>query len=260
LTSRKHRSRTRLFLVEGTRLVREALEAGGQVVTLIVAPGLLNRRAAQLAERVRSLRSVTALEVTLEVLTSVFPEHGGEGIAAVLRQRWSTLDGLPVTPDSCFVAAKQIRQPWSVGNIVRACDAVAAQGVILVGDSTDPYHPAAVRASLGAVFSQPLVSTTLRDLAGWKARRACRVVGASPAGTENYWEMDYRGPLMVFVGGEREGLSAGEEAICDAMVRIPMAGRCESHHVAVATGLILYEVFRQRQAGTTEAMEGDRDA
>ncbi len=258
LTTRRHRARTRLFLVEGVRLVREALDAGAEVTTLVVAPALLSGDGARLARRVRSRSDAATLEVTPQVLSSIFPDHGEQGIAAVVRQRWHGLDSFVVTGSSCFVAVKQIRQPWSIGNIVRTCDAVAGDGVILVGHSTDPYHPAAVRASLGAVFSQPLARATLGKLADWKERTGCTVIGASPGGAEDYWEIDYRGPVALFVGSERMGLSSEEAALCDTMVRIPMAGRCESHHVAVAAGLILYEVFRQRRAGTTLPASPDR--
>ena len=253
---RKHRARTRLFPVEGLRLIERAAAAQAEFVSLVVAPQVRTEAAARVADRVLSRGGAEVLEVTPEVLSSVSLHPDGHGIAAVLRQRWHRLEDIEVGAGSCFVAARQIQQPWSIGTILRIADAVAADGVMLLGDSTDPYHPQAVRASLGTVFSQRLVAASPHELADWKARQGCRVVGASPAGDVEYWELDWRGPLVVCVGGEREGLAPQDEAICDTLVRIPMLGRCESHHVTVATGVILYEVLRQRAAGLKRPIEG----
>lgn len=253
---RKYRARTRLFPVEGLRLIERAVAAQAEFVSLIVAPELRTDTTARLVDSVLSRGGVPVLEVTPEVLSSVSPHHDGHGIAAVLRQRWHRLEDIAARAESCFVAAKHIQQPWSIGTIVRIADAVAADGVMLLGDSTDPHHPQAVRASLGTVFSQRLIAATPRELAEWKEREGCHVVGASPAGAVEYWELDYRGPLVVCVGSEREGLTPKDEAICDTLVRIPMLGRCESHHVTVAAGVILYEVLRQREAGLKRPVEG----
>jgi TrmH family RNA methyltransferase len=236
------------------------MRAGAEIAVLIVARDILDEQAADLADLLGARGSVARLEVTPKVLASIFPDHGGQGIAAVVHQRWHRLDSIAPAERSCFVAVKQIRQPWSIGNMIRTCDAVGGDGVILVGSSTDPYHPEAVRASLGAVFSQRLVSTSLRELSEWKERRGCYLVGASPAGEVEYWDHDCRGPVIVFMGSEREGLSPEDEAVCDSTVRIPMLGRCESHHVTVAASLILYEVLRQRQTGPVGATEGSRYA
>jgi TrmH family RNA methyltransferase len=259
LFTRKYRARTRLFPVEGVRLVKEAVAAGAEIATLIIARDLLTAQAAELADNAAARGSAATLEVTPEVLASIFPDHGGQGIAAVVHQRWHKIESIAPEQDSCFVAAKQVRQPWSMGNLVRTCDAVGGDGVILVGHSTDPYHPEAVRASLGTVFSQRLVRTSPRALSEWREGHGCQVVGASPAGDVDYWSITYETPLILYVGSERVGLSAEEQADCDVVVRIPMEGRCESHHVTVAASLILYEVLRQLQGGAMVPTRGSRD-
>jgi TrmH family RNA methyltransferase len=243
---RKHRDRARLFPVEGARLLREALSAGAEVDTLLVAPAMLSEEARDVVRRLMSRSNAPALEMVPEVLASIFPEHGGQGVAAVLRQRWHSPEAVVMTERSCLLAAKQIRQPWSIGNLIRTCDAVAAEGVILVGESTDPYHPTAVRASIGTVFSQRLIGMDLARLAAWKQREGCLIVGASPHGAVDYRDVEYSRPVVLFMGSERVGLSAEEEAICDLTVQIPMAGRCDSHHVAIAAGLLMYEISRQQ--------------
>ena len=237
LHDRKHRDRTRLFLVEGLRLVREAAMVGGWLEQLVVAPELLGG-----AEReILAGMGMPLYEVTPAVLASISPQHASDGVVAVARQRFAALDDLRPGGGECFVAMNRITQPWSIGNIVRTSDAVGAQGIILLGDSTDPYHPTAVRASLGAVFYQRIARANFRELAAWKEQRDCLLVGTSPAGDIDHREAEYRSPLVLLTGSERVGLTQDEKAACDLVVRIPMAGRCESHHVVVATALVLYE-------------------
>lgn len=247
MLQRKHRDRTRLFLLEGWRLVGQALEESVEIVRLVVAPELLTGDLAMAAQRLIGRSGAAVVEVTPEVMLSISPQHGHQGVAAVARQRWGRLEEMAPGAEDCYVAVKEIRGPWSIGTILRTCEAVGGRGVILVGESTDPYHPVAVRASLGTVFSQGLVKAGLAELGHWARRHGVCVVGMSPAGEADYREGVYRRPLVLLVGSEREGLSAEDEALCDVMVRIPMVGRCESHHVAVATGVALYEIFNERR-------------
>ena len=247
MLQRKHRDRTRLFLVEGWKLVGQAVEEGVEIVRLVVAPELLTGESAGSVQRLIGRSGAPMLEVAPEVLLSISPQHGRQGIAAVARQRWGRLEDIAPGAEDCYVAVKEIREPWSIGTILRTCEAVGGRGVILVGESTDPYHPVAVRASLGAVFSQCVVKASLGELGVWARRHGVCVVGTSPAGEADYREGVYPRPLVLFMGSERVGLSAEEAAVCDVMVRIPMVGRCESHHVAVATGVALYEIFNERR-------------
>jgi len=246
LLRRRERDATGLFLAEGLQLVSEALRTRADITLLLLAPDLLNP--ADLAE-VQGHRDIPTLHVTPEVLHSLSPTDGQHGIAAVVRQRWEPIEDITPAPGSCWVALTQIQHPGSLGTILRVSDSVGGAGVILIGDSTDPYDPTSVRASLGAIFSQRLARTTFPDFAAWKTRTKCPVVGTSPSARIDYRAASYPSPLVILMGGERIGLSPEHEALCDPIVRIPMAGRVESHHVAVAAALVLYEVLNQRSPG-----------
>jgi len=255
LLQRKHRDPARLFLLEGWRLVGQAVEGGVEIVRLVVAPELLTGDFVGVSRRLIRRSNAPVLEVAPEVLLSISPQHGRQGIAAVARQQWGRLEGMAPGAEDCYVAVKEIREPWSIGTILRTCEAVGGRGVILVGESTDPYHPVAVRASLGAVLSQCLVKAGIGELGAWARRHEVCVVGTSPTGETDYREGLYRKPLVLFVGSERVGLSPEDEALCDVMVRIPMVGRCESHHVAVATGVVLYEIFDRGRGDSAGGVE-----
>ena len=243
LFHRRDREETGLFFAEGFQLISEAFATEAEIETLIVARELLSGEQEAFVD---DHRETPRLEVTAEVLNSISPRDGHQGIAAVVKQRWESLDNVRLGNELAWVALDRIGHPGSLGTILRVSDSVGGGGVILIGDSSDPHDPVAVRASLGAVFSQRLVRTTLDEFTAWKRRQRARVIGTSPRADAGYREVAYRAPIVLFLGS-RLGLSGDEQAICDIMVRIPMAGRVDSHHVAVAAAVILYEALNQQR-------------
>ena len=248
LQRREERDRSGRFYTEGIRFVAQAAEAGAPIELLVVAPELLtNAFGRRLVRRLRQ-EGVAALEVSAEVFRSLGLAEEPQGVGAVLRQRWMPLSFIHPSEGLCWVAVSTVRSPGNLGSMIRTGDAVGAAGVLFIGEGPDPYDPATVRASMGALFSQRFVRTTLPELAAWKERHGCLLVGTSPAAREDYHQIRYPPPTVLFMGGERKGLSPEEQALCDRMVRIPMVGRSDSLNLAVAASLMLYEVFNQRRA------------
>lgn len=250
LRSRKERERTGLFLVEGLRAVGEAVQMLAGVQTLVVAPDLLTSQFGRELVSTCEHNSVTVLRVTPEVFQSIALKENPQGIIAVVTQRWESLAEVAPGGGLCWVALDAVADPGNLGTILRTSDAVGGSGVILLGETTDPHDPAAVRASTGAIFSQRLVRTGIEELVAWKRRHGCTVAGASGGGTIEYTEVEYRPPVVLLMGSERHGLSKDHQDICDVVVRIPMSGRSDSLNLAVATGVVLYEMLRQRRAVT----------
>ena len=245
LRERKERLRTGLFFVEGIRIVGEAAQMGGEIETVIVAPELLESGFAW--DTVRALENKAQVtEVSREVFESVSEKGGPQGIGAIIRQRWSTLDSLSAQvatkPPQLLVALDSPQDPGNIGTILRTADSAGASGVVLVGPSADPYDPSAVRASMGAVFAQPLVRVSVEEFAAWKRHSIFKMAGTSDAAAMDYRACPYTQPLVLLMGSEREGLSAGLTAVCDWMVSIPMLGRSDSLNLAVATGIMLYAI------------------
>lgn len=253
LHHRKGREESGLFFVEGIHIVAEAVQAGAAIMQLVVAPSLLTSRFALDVVESRRRAGVACLEVSEEVFKSLSTKEHPQGLAAVVRQQWSTLADVCYRRELCWVALSGVQDPGNLGAILRTCDAVGAAGVILVRHTTDPYDPEAVRASMGAIFSQRVIRAGLPQLTRWKASCRFQLVGTSGAASTDYRSLVYRPPLLLWMGSEQHGLSAEEMALCDAMVRIPMVGRGDSLNLAVATGVALYEVFDQRRAAESAA-------
>jgi RNA methyltransferase, TrmH family len=243
LRSRKERALTGLFFAEGLRVVREAMSAPGAVELLIVAPELLAGAAAWETVATQRAGGGRVLEVSAEVFASLSERDGPQGIAAVVRQRWSELP--QASPgESPWVALYGVKHPGNLGAVLRTCDAVGARGVILIGATTDPHDPASVRASMGTIVHQQLVRCSDGEFVAWSRADDRTLVGTSGAAERDYREAVYPRGLVLLMGAERRGLPRELLAACQEIVRIPMVGRADSLNLAVATGLVLYESVR----------------
>lgn len=247
LQQRKGRERRGLFFAEGIRIIAEAVELGAEIELGVVAAELLDSSfAAGLVEIMRT-RGIPILEVSGDIFASLSRKDGPQGIGAIIRQRWETLADVELGAGLGWIALHEVQDPGNLGTILRTADAVGGSGVILVGPATDPYDPAALRASMGAIFSQRLVRATPQQLLDWKQAYGYPLVGTSDAATADYHRVGYPVPLVLFMGSERQGLTPDELAACDLMVRIPQVGRSDSLNLAVATGVVLYEIFNQQR-------------
>ena len=250
LADRKHRRRAGAFVVEGTQLVWQAVEAGADVEILLVAPGLLGRSAA--ARRLTAMiagqeeRGVRVARLSDEVFTRLSGREGPSGLAAIVRRRLAGLAGLAAGPAAVFVALHSIGNPGNLGTIIRTANAAGAAGVVLVGQTTDPFDPAAVKASMGALFTLPVAhAATPAEFFGWAAAAGVTVVTTSARAGQIFWDASYPRPLALLLGAEGAGLPSEVLARGDRQVQIPMSGTAESLNLAVAAGLLLYEVNRQ---------------
>ena len=247
LRDRKERRATGLFYVEGLRIVGEAVDLSERIETLIVAPELLVSDFGQKLVQVHLDKGGQVLEVSQQVFQNLSLKEGPQGIAAVLRQRWALLEETIVEPNDCWVVLDSIADPGNLGTILRTSDSTGCCGVILLDQSTDPYDPSSIRASMGAMFNQKLVKTGFAEFVDWKHRTGIQLVGTSDKAEQNYHTFVFPRNLAVLMGSERQGLQQKHLDLCDAIVRIPMAGVSDSLNLAVATAVVLYEVVNQKQ-------------
>jgi len=247
LQERKERTESGLFYLEGLRIVGEAVEAGAQLETLVTAPELLRSEFGQKLAAEQARRGVAVLEVSAEVFQRLAQKDGPQGIAAVVRQNWTSLEEIQIRPGQPWVALDSIADPGNLGTILRTNDAAGGEGVILLDQSTDPYDPSAVRASMGALFDQKIVRATFDEFSAWKLRGDWMLVGTSGTAGQDYHACRYPDRLVVLMGSERQGLLPQHLELCDTVVSIPMLGKSDSLNLAVATAVVLYELVNQRR-------------
>ncbi len=245
LGDRKHRRREGAFVVQGAQPVWQAVEAGADIEVLIVAPDLLREPAAAMVAE-HEARGVTVARLSGPLFARIADRDGPAGLAAIVRRRLPALDELAVRPGSVFVALHEVANPGNLGTIIRTADAAGAAGVILLGRSTDPFDPTAVKASMGALFSVPVAAEPSPGaFLDWCHGNGVAVAVTSAAGAGTLWDASIQRPLAILLGSEGPGLPDDLLAAGDLRLRIPMTGTAESLNLAVATAILLYETWRR---------------
>ena len=246
LGERKGRRREGAFFVEGMGPVWQAVEAGAAIELFVVAPELLVSEGAQRLIAEPEARGARVVRVTAAIFAALSERDGPAGLGAIVRARTARLEELPIRPDAPFVALHGVGNPGNLGTIIRTADATGAGAVILLGETTDPFAPAAVKASMGALFAVPVAHVADPErFFTWAAAGGVAVVATSARAETTHWAARYPRPLALLLGSEGEGLPADLLARGDLRVRIPMAGTASSLNLAVAAGVLLYEVRRQ---------------
>src|SRR5579862_7180701 len=184
LLDRSNRERTRLFWAEGCRSFLSAVENRWPIRAVVYCPKLLRSPAAW--QDIRRIPASRRLKATEDEFVTLSRRREPDGIGVVCPQRWERLIDQNAARGDVWVGLDSLRTPGNLGTILRTCAAVGVRGVMLIGGESDPYDPAAIRASMGAVFSVPLVRTSGKALAGWRARREILIVGTSPAASLDY--------------------------------------------------------------------------
>ncbi len=245
LSLKKARDESKTFLAEGLKLVIDALDRGWTIRTLVYAKA---GKGKPLVEKVAA-RTVAAgglvLEVSEKVMSSITRRENPQMVAAVFEQRWTPLKDIQPKGSETWIALDRVRDPGNLGTIIRTADATGAAGVILVGDCTDPFSMETVRATMGSMFALPLVKTSPADFLKWKKSVDARLVATHLAGAVDYRTIDYKSkPVILMMGNEQSGLPDELAQAADKLARIPQVGMADSLNLAVATGVMLFEVRR----------------
>lgn len=251
LQNRQKRDEAGLFLIEGYREVKRAFEGGVAIQKLFTCPNLfLGENEDVLIDSIES-KGAAILECTPPVFEKLSYRDRPDGLLAVGVQMHTSLGTLKAQMGSnpLLVIAEGIEKPGNLGSIMRSADGVGADGVIVCDRCTDIYNPNVVRASVGTLFTLPVVEADGGEVFLWLKEHKIKVVATSPAAKIDFTEADLRGPVAIVVGTEQLGLSEMWLKASDVQVSIPMKGVADSLNVATATTLLLYETLRQRKLG-----------
>lgn len=252
LTQRKERDASGLFVVEGIRHVGEACTANAKIEYLVYSPTRLTSEFAQSLIQEQEQLGVDCLAVSEQVFSTLAEKDNPAGLLAVVRQAHLGLEDLSPASFQRGVALVAPQDPGNIGSILRSMDATGASGLLLLDDpsheqySADPYHPSAVRASMGALFWLPLVRSDFAAFRVWIQAQAFTLYGTSAHAELDYCRVaGYQHPLILLMGSERQGLFPDQAAVCDVVVKLPMLGRVTSLNLATATGIMLYKILEK---------------
>ncbi|HSO46741.1 MAG TPA: RNA methyltransferase [Rhizobiaceae bacterium] len=245
LALKKNRDIEKRFLGEGLKLVTDALDGGWPVHVMVYAKRMAHEPHFQAAAARARARGALILEVSEKVLGAISRRDNPQMAIAVFGQRWTELAAIRPKDGDVWLALDRVRDPGNLGTIIRTVDGVGAKGVILVGETTDPWNIEAVRATMGSLFHVPLARASQAQFLQWRKGWPGLVAGTHLEGSVDYRSPDYSGkPVLLMMGNEQQGLPGELAQSCDVLCRIPMAGAADSLNLAVATGVMLYEVRR----------------
>ena len=243
LREKKHRKRERKFLAEGLRLLTDARECGHVPEILVLA----DRREphpllAELEEAVHASGG-EIIETTPDILSKITGKDNPQAVAGVFAEFDTALEALERDRADIWLVAQALRDPGNLGTMLRTGDALGAGGVVLIDDCADPFSVEAVRASMGAVFTQRIAQARWDEFEPWLRRKPGQLVAASLRDAQPYRGAPYAAPCFIMVGNESRGLPEAYEEACDLRVTMPMKGRADSLNAAVAAAVLGYEVL-----------------
>ncbi|MER8992798.1 RNA methyltransferase [Mesorhizobium sp. M0074] len=245
LALKKFRDQQNAFMAEGLKLVIDALDLGWSIRTLVFAKaGRGNTAVEKIAARTVAAGG-TVLEVSEKVLVAITRRDNPQMVVGVFSQKFLPLKDIRVRDGDVWVALDRVRDPGNLGTVIRTVDAVGARGVILVGETTDPFSVETVRATMGSIFAVPVAKASPEAFLAWRKSFPGLVAGTHLKGAVDYRSVDFsKGPVLLMMGNEQQGLPDELAANCDKLLRIPQAGRADSLNLAVATGVMLFEIRR----------------
>jgi RNA methyltransferase, TrmH family len=249
LRDKKHRKAEGLFLAEGLRILTEAMEAGRLPVMLWYAPESGRHPLVQKLVAATEAAGGDVLVTDPDILAKLSGKDNPQAVVGVYQEFLTPLDKVDRSTAAIWIVAERLRDPGNLGTILRTGDAVGAGGLILIDDCTDPFSVEAVRASMGALFTQVVATTRWEDFLVWLRSGPGELVGTSLNATLDYQQPRYTAPCFLLVGNESQGLPPAYEAECDTIVKMPMMGKADSLNAAVATAVIAYEVLNQGRRG-----------
>jgi TrmH family RNA methyltransferase len=249
LRDKKHRRDEGLFLAEGLRILTEAREAGHiPAYIFFAADSAAHPLVRDLILAVEQAGG-EAIETSRDILHKLSGKDNPQTVLGVFEEFATRLDAIDRNKAGIWIVAQSLRDPGNLGTILRTGDAVGAGGLILVDDCVDPFSVEAVRASMGATFTQAIAQARWPEFVAWLREGPGQLVGTSLRATQDYLEPSYAVPTFILVGNEAQGLPDAYEAECDLLVRMPMLGKADSLNAAVATAVMAYEVLNQRRRG-----------
>lgn len=252
LRERRERDKTGKFLIEGYRELLRAIDANCSIDTLFVCREMfLGSNEEALIRRCVS-SGAELIACSEKVFAKLSYRDRPDGLLAIAPQMHRTLDDLALPQEHAplILAAESIEKPGNLGTILRSCDAAGVDGVIVCDRTTDIHNPNVVRASVGTLFTVPVIEAEGASTLHWLKKNGIALLAATPYADAVYTDVDMRRPLALAVGSEQLGLSPAWLNSADIKVRIPMKGVADSLNAAQAATLLLYEAVRQRNHGS----------
>lgn len=231
-----------MTIIDGAREIKRAFEAGIIFSEVFYVQGQQDALLKQL-----SVRKIESVEVSGNVMEKIAYGERHEGIIAVIKTPLLTFKDLKLSKEPLVVVLESLEKPGNLGAVLRTCDGVGVEAVLVCDPKTDVYNPNVIRSSTGVVFKIPVVCATPEEIFSFLKSKKIKICASTPTAQKLYTQADFRGAWGLVLGSETEGLSDFWLLAANMTVKIPMNGLADSLNVSIAAAIILYEALRQRQ-------------
>ncbi|RED15652.1 TrmH family RNA methyltransferase [Parasphingopyxis lamellibrachiae] len=235
----------RLFLAEGLRILSEAEESGTLPAEILFTENSEDHPRARTLIAATEAAGGEAVRTTRAILSKLSGKDNPQAIVGIYPELETDLAKVDRSQADIWLVAQALRDPGNLGTMLRTGDAVGAGGLILIDDCADPFSVEAVRASMGAIFTQTIATARWPDFLDWLRGGDGMLVGTSLDADLDYQQPDYTAPTFILTGNESAGLPTDYATACDLLVKMPMRGKADSLNAAVATAVMAYEVLNQ---------------
>ena len=244
LKQKKYRDEYKEYLVEGIKIVEEAIEEKEDIVLIVICEELLKKQINTYDFKVEFV-SKNVFEVISDTVTP-------QGILAVIKEK----EAREITSNVLF-ALDDIQDPGNIGTIIRTLDSAGIKDLIISKESADIYNPKVTRSTMGAIYRLNVMRTELLPKLKEMQKAGYKIVVTSLATDKKHYDINFDEKTIVVIGNEAKGVSQEIMEIADVKVKIPMLGKSESLNAAVATGILAYEYVRNILSSDTECtLEG----
>lgn len=246
LYRKKERWNSKTFIIEGIKIIEEAIENNYPLKNIIVSDQLLdNAEGQQIFKRIKDDENL--VKVSESIFKEISDTENPQGILGVARFGLRDIDEIENYDNPFLLLLDQVQDPGNMGTIIRTGDGFNIDGIIITEGCVDPYNPKVVRSTMGSIFRVPLykVPNGINALHSIK-ERGIRGYSTSLEGSIPIYNVDFKEGFVLIIGNESKGVDKRLSTGADTLIKIPMPGKAESLNAAVASSIIMYEAMKQR--------------
>ena len=243
LKEKKYRDETNCYIIEGIKLIEEAIEENAKIEKIVVCNEINEDFSKELLYKIAKFDVLYVSKNIFKLLTDVL---NPQGILAVIRKKTNTI--IDFSQDF-YLILDNIQDPGNMGTILRTADSINLNQIIIKQGSVDCYNPKVVRSTMGAIFRVNIIESndmikTIKEL----KKHKIKIYATDLKTDKNIYSVNYK-KAAVIIGNEANGVSKEILDLADEKIKIPMLGKTESLNAGVATGIILYEMIRKKLYG-----------
>ncbi len=235
----RERKKQGLFIIDGLREIKEALNGGVIIDELFVCPEIVG-------EDFNDFSDIKTSYVSEAVYNKISYKEKAAGVLAVARPKILELATLKLKTKPLIVILEAVEKPGNLGAIVRSAYAAGVDAIIINDEQTDIYNPNVVRASEGLIFRLPVIVSSREEAIKFIKAKEIKVFAAALIGAKNYIEADYKEASAILLGTEATGLSEDWLKAADEIIKIPMKPGIDSLNVSVSAAILIFEAWKQR--------------